>query len=215
MDTIISQVEVPFEFRSCCWFCGEPTGAAFTFPHSQYLVLACPHVQLTVPACDECCGLASKVRKNAIWAVADAVKAALIKRYQKDLAIGSHWTPTSLAESEFEEGSFAGFQKSAWFIYEVARERINFKRWPLIVDGIELEIEREKEHFEFDGVTYPSVDDAISHYCQIFYLNETFFISVLEKYTLARFAEAVRFCRLMVEKTPAERAVILKTLSVN
>ncbi|WDE07521.1 hypothetical protein SG34_011930 [Thalassomonas viridans] len=212
MDHGQNQIEIPFDCRHLCWFCGEPAGHAFTFPNSRQSLVTCVHQPVTLPACDECRKLAAKANKTSIWAVAEAVKSELIRRYHKDLAIGVNWTQESLAQSGFEGGNFAGFQKSAWFMYQVARGRVNFQGWPLVVNGVELVDEPEQEAFTFDGITYPSLTDAINHYCQIFHLDKQYFISVLQVYTRKRFAEAVRFCRLTLADTPKERAVMLKSL---
>ncbi|WDE14551.1 hypothetical protein H3N35_16395 [Thalassomonas haliotis] len=212
MDTGSNQIEIPFDCRHLCWFCGEPAGNTFTFPNSKQALVTCPHPVLTLPGCDECCKLAAKVKKSTIWSVAQQVKSSLIRRYHKDLAIGVNWSEESLAQSEFAGGSFSGFQKSAWFMYQVAQGRVNFQGWPLVVNGVELFDEPEQEVFTFDGISYPCLLDAIRHYCLIFHLDKNFFISTLEIYTRKRFAEAVRFCRLTLADTPKERAVMLKSL---
>ncbi|WP_281556994.1 hypothetical protein [Thalassomonas sp. RHCl1] len=212
METGLNQIEIPFDFRHLCWFCGEPAGHTFTFPNSQHSRVTCSHPSLALPGCDECCKLAAKANKTSIWAVAEAVKSKLIRRYHKDLAIGVNWTEESLAQSQFEGGNFAGFQKSAWFMYQVAQGRVNFQGWPLVVNGVELFDEIEQEAFTFDGISYPSLSDAINHYCQIFHLDKHFFISVLEIYTRNRFAEAVRFCRLTLGESAKDRAAMLKSL---
>jgi len=212
LETEANQIEIPFNFRHLCWFCGEPAGHSFTFPNTRHALVTCIHPPLTLPGCEECCKFAAKANKTSIWGVAETVKSQLIRRYRKDLAIGVNWTEESLAHSGFEGGCFAGFQKSAWFMYQVARDRVNFQGWPLVVNGIELCDEAELEAFNFDGVTYPSLNEAINHYCLIFHLDKGFFISVLEVYTRKRFAEAVRFCRLTLADTPKERAAMLKSL---
>ena len=198
-------IDVPFNYRHHCWFCSEPAGHSFTFPHSNYLVFDCPHGKLTLPSCLECSRAASKAKVRSIWQVEKSVKVYLIEKYRKDLAIGLNWTQSELANSGFEEGSFAGFQKSAWFMYEVAKDRVNFKGWPLVLDGIEIENEDGEREFCFDGVCYPSIDEALEHYSLNFDLDLAFFRRVLAKMGSANFARAVRFCRLYVGATPNEK----------
>ncbi|MCJ8320734.1 MAG: hypothetical protein MJK12_13935 [Colwellia sp.] len=216
----VSSIEIPFEHRHHCWFCGEPSQSYFIFPsnHSnnfykkQYIVLNCSHPRLSVPCCAECHRLANQAEVDSIWAVNEDVKRRLLHIYRKDLAIGINWTKEELENSEFEGGSFAGFKKSAWFIYEVAKERVNFDGWPINYHGIELVITTDEESFIFDGVTYPKVEDAVTHYCQVFSLNKLFFQTALGKIGIKRFAYVVRFCRLLVGATPNEQKQSLKEL---
>jgi hypothetical protein len=230
VTTSVIITETPFDKRCCCWFCGEPSHVDFIFPpvsspttyhENQYLVLNCPHPAISVPCCGECYKLANKAQVDNIWAVNSVVKKQLLKRHAKDLAIGVNWTQEELASSEFEQGNFAGFARSAWFIYEVAKERVNYLSWPLVVNGIELcdsinEVE-QLTHFNFDDVTYPSIGDAIEHYANIFLLDPQYFSAVLQQLSdreinVKTFAQAIRFCRLLVNATSNERKSAFKAL---
>tara|TARA_Y100000034_G_C6789325_1_gene353286 strand:- start:208 stop:885 length:678 start_codon:yes stop_codon:yes gene_type:complete len=215
MATYPELIDIPFEHRHQCWFCGEPSHVSFTFPHSGYLVIACPHPTLMVPCCGECHTLARKAQVDDIWRVRQSVKAGLIKRYRKDLAIGISWTQEELANSGFEGGNFEGFQRSAWFMYEVAKDRVNYKAWPLSYRGEDLEEVFVKDSFTFDGVTYPSVDDAILHYAQSFGIKVQVMKKALAITGIEAFADAVRFCRLLVGATPDEIKVALAGLASN
>jgi ribosomal protein L37AE/L43A len=214
----VSAIEIPFEHRHHCWFCGEPSQVNFCFPsnysdnvdHNQHRVVNASHPRLNVPCCAECYRLASEVEADSIWAVKEAVKRRLLHLYRKDLAIGLNWTQEELANSEFEGGCFAGFQKSAWFIYEVAKARVSFNGWPIVYQGIDLDIAIDEQTFVFDGVTYPNVEDAVSHYCQVFSLNKTLFQKALNKVGIEGFAKVIRFCRLLVGATPNEQKQSLK-----
>lgn len=207
-------VETPFSYRNCCWFCQEPAAKVFNFPQENNNVVNCVHSPLSLNCCDECFVPAQKSKSTSIWSVFKDVKRFLIKHYQKDLAIGINWTQEELANSQFEEGNFEGFQRSAWFMYEVAKQRVNFKGWPLVVNGINIEELKweEQKSFTFDGVEYPSTDDAISHYAQTFFIPVDYFKEVLVQVGLERFAYAVRFCRLLVGATPNERKAALNNL---
>lgn len=229
----VEMAEVPFEFRHSCWFCGEPFAKYLTFPpltsQAQYdsdshIVLSCPHSRLAIQACTECYSVATQVKVSSIWQVNKAVKAILLKRYRKDLAIGVNWTKQELADSEFEQGNFAGFQRSAWFMYEVAKARVNYQAWPIVIGGVEIESTEFSTNFIFDGVVYPSLEQAIEHFAKVFGIDRHFFTAVLQHLLQqvqaqqnikqqSVFAKAVRFCRLLVGSTPDERKRAFKTLT--
>ncbi len=219
--------ETPFDKRYCCWFCGEPSQLVFIFPSynsafsDKCLSLSSSYPIISIPTCRECQKFANKAKENTILAVKANVKRQLIQRYAKDLAIGVNWTEQELATSEFEQGNFAGFARSAWFMYQVAKTRVSYLGWPLVANGIELEEidleEIQAETFTFDGVLFPSLADAINHYAKIFLLDEHYVIAVLQHLGNGdidekSFAQAVRFCRLLVNASPTERKIAFKQL---
>ncbi|REL27445.1 hypothetical protein DXX93_13310 [Thalassotalea euphylliae] len=197
-------VDIPFAYRHTCWFCGEPSDQFVTFPHTRHIVLSCPHPQLTLPSCRECRPFAYQAKVNHVWAVRASVKKSLIHKYRKDLAIGLNWTQEELANAGFEGGNFESFQRSAWFMYEVARDRVNFQAWPLSQGGVDIDDDIEPITFEFDGVVYPSIDDAIKHYSGNFRFNRQILVKTLAILGTSQFAKAVRFCRLLIGATPNE-----------
>ncbi|SET74158.1 hypothetical protein [Thalassotalea agarivorans] len=203
--------EVPFQYRHHCWFCNEPSGNSYTFPNDKQLVLQCVHPQVTVPCCDECKPFAQGAKGDNLWHITYAVKNKLHKKYRKHLAIGLNWTKEELEQSEFDGGNFEGFKRSAWFMFEVALARVNFQQYPLIIEGIEYK-PTHKSHFIFDGVTYPSIDVAISHYSKNFDLDQALLRKALFILGDQSFSRAVSFCRLMVGATPQEKQAGLKSL---
>lgn len=211
-DLTPEPIDVPFHFRHCCWFCSEPAANEFTFPHQRYLVISCPHIPLIVPSCKECMLLAYKVKADTIWQVNFTVKKMLIKKYQTHLAIGINWTKQELENSDFDGGNFEGFKRSAWFMFEIAKTRVNFKGWPLAAMGIDIEEVFSKETFSFDGVIYPSIDEAIMQYTQNFGLPSGYLKETLNSIGTSEFSQAIRFCRLMVGSTPVERKLALREL---
>jgi len=210
VNTSETLIDIPFDKRHHCWFCGEPSEVKFTFPHDSHIILDCPHPRLMVPCCGECNQIARQVTESSIWSVNRGVKRRLMRKYHKDLAIGLNWTQEELANSQFEGGNFEGFQRSAWFMYEVAQNRVNYLGWPISLDGVEIELSLVTTCFIFDGVTYPDIEDAINHYIINFGLNEALFKQVLYQIGEHRFSEAVRFCRLQIGATPSERMLALK-----
>jgi hypothetical protein len=213
-------IDIPFSHRNHCWFCGEPSQNHVDFPQKQYPLFDCAHPSLAVPSCKECANWANKTISDhhvvqpvlSIWQLTTEVKSLLAIKYRKDLAIGLNWTQDELANSEFEQGNFEGFKKSAWFMYEVAKTRLNFNGWELSLDGIDIECEDDLNSFNFDGVVYPSIEHAIEHYAYSYYLPKDFFKAVLAKLGTTNFAKAVRYCRLFVDATPLERQRALKEL---
>jgi len=217
-------VEIPFKLRHKCWFCGEPNACYFNFPTNkkyyskqEHVVLDCSHPLISLPSCNECYRVATKAvnkhKLNSIWLIKDLVKSYLLNHYRKDLAIGINWTKEELENSEFEGGNFEGFQKSAWFMYEVAKARLNYSGWVLVIDGVELINDDYQKAFDFDGVFYPSIEHASQHYCKTFALDEHYFRQVLHHLGRSNFANTVRFCRLLVDATPHERKAALLTLT--
>ncbi|GLX80837.1 hypothetical protein [Thalassotalea eurytherma] len=207
-----TMVDVPFEYRHCCWFCGEPANQYFTFPHNAHLVINCIHPTLTVPSCNECSRFAYKATCDSIFAVHSQVKQSLIKHYHKDLAIGVNWTKQALEESEFEGGNFEGFKRSAWFIYDVAKTRVNFSSWHLELSGRHIEDYLADQKFTFDGVSYPNVDVAINHYSQIFKLDKVFLKQLVYQLSSDKFSRAVSLSRIHIDATEQEKRAILKQL---
>ena len=207
-------IEVPFDKRNCCWFCGEPAASVFIFPKSGNSLAVCCHPKLSVPSCRECYTGASQSKQASIWLIANDVKKYLLNKFKKHLAIGINWTKEELAASEFEGGNFESFQRSAWFMFEIARDRVNYSSWSIVVDGIDIEHLRDDDisTFCFDGLEFPTIDDAIEHYVYAFDLNVEFFRQVLSKLGIDRFSAAIRLCRLMVGASPIERRQALKEL---
>ncbi len=210
-----SLIETPFEYRRCCWLCGEPKQYMFGFPHNQWLVFQCTHNPIQIPTCKECYTLASQAKVNSIWQVQVYVKQQLMKHYKKDLAIGLNWTEEELRNSGFEGGTFEGFQRSAWFMYEVAKTRVNYVGWPLYIDGLPVECGEDKLSFIFDGMRYPTIDDAIKHYVQTFNLSLLFLQKIIAELGDHKFGEAVRYARLFVGATPQEQTIALNRLRNN
>ncbi|MDO6427285.1 hypothetical protein Q4489_09690 [Thalassotalea sp. 1_MG-2023] len=209
--------ETPFAYRFICWFCGEPTNKTFSFPQHSNYIPDCVHPPMSIYTCAECLRWANAAHEDNIWQVRFVVKKALINHYKKHLAIGINWTKKSLEESGFEQGNFASFQKSAWMMYEIARDRVNFSGWPIEINGNTLDSSSAfiTQPFCFDGVEYPSIEQAINQYAENFSLNKHYLKQVLSVVGKDNFALAIRFCRVQVGATPQERASALRMLSVD
>ncbi|WP_354622735.1 hypothetical protein [Psychromonas sp. MME2] len=198
-------VEVPFNHRHCCWFCGEPNDTWVDFPRYASEEGLLTHTPLSLPSCKECDTIVKRSAFTSLYAYRDAIKKALAVKHQKILAIGSNWTEQELRDSEFEGAAFAGFKRSAWFMFELMQGRINYPGWPLRVNNETLVIEEENDSFVFDGVTYVNLDSAVTHAVKTFYLDEQLFTRVLSVIGKDKFAQAIRLCRLYPMLTSKNR----------
>lgn len=214
------RIDVPFEARHRCWFCGEPSDSDLNIPSRKTQISKLSHAPLSVPSCRECRNM---VRErsfktddfNSIRDYRDAVKRALVKKYQKTLAIGSNWTEQELVESELEGAAFAGFKHSAWMMFTIAQERVNYPGWPLSLAGIPMNELCGNVEFEFDGTHFADLDSAIEHYIKTFHLDGKLLRGMLELVGQQRFAYAIRICRLYPIVTADERQQILMDIADN
>lgn len=217
MEDIYQSIDVPFHFRHVCWFCGEPANKTLNFPFARKDFIDCLHPPISLPSCAECLSFAKDSNRKhdcySIWDCREIVKKAFVKHYRKDLAIGKNWTQEELANSGFEGGNFEGFARSAWFVFEVAQQRMNFSGWPLWRSGVQITNNQEGKEFVFDGVTFIDVNQAIDFYVSSFDLHRDFFKDVLQCVGVERFSYAIRFCRLLIGATPNERKTALFNLS--
>lgn len=209
------QIDIPFDVRYTCLFCGEPSNGVVNIPFSVDDVDNAPHEPLSAPACTECTSFVKKARCRSIYQYRNAVKAALTRKYQKALAIGANWTEQELAESEFEGAAFEGFKRSAWMMYTMAQERVNYAGWPLCLNGIPLAPDDEAGGFIFDGTEFVSVEHAIEHYIKTFYLDAVLLTELVKALGKDKFGYAVRVSRLYLNINASERAQILTDIIEN
>lgn len=198
-------IEIPFNFRHTCWFCGEPSDKKIKFPKYDYEINILDHQALSLPSCKECATIVKRSAFPSIYGYRDAIKKALTVKHQKVLSIGSNWTKKELEESELEGSAFEGFKRSAWPMFEMMQGRINYQGWPLVINNTLLEVDSNNESFEFDGVIYVSLDDAVTHVVKTFFLDETLFTRVLSVLGKNKFSQAIRLCRLYPNLTPTTR----------
>jgi hypothetical protein len=201
-------IEIPFNNRNCCWFCGEPKDKVINFPKFTSEETLMSHAPICLPSCNECANIVKRTAFSSLLAYRDAIKKALTVKHQKTLSIGSNWTKQELQESELEGSAFEGFKRSAWPMFEMIQARINYSGWPLRVNEQDLYIEQESEAFEFDGTTYVNLDIAITHAVKSFHLDEQLFTRVLSVIGKGKFGQAIRLCRLYPMLTSKNRELV-------
>ncbi|RJG42209.1 hypothetical protein [Motilimonas pumila] len=190
------KIDLPFKYRHTCWICAEPSLSWLALPQNPSKGLDCPHPPLSLPVCQECGSLANSAKVTAQDAteLRQQLHQALRQKYRKHLDIGNNWTKQELELSEFEDKSFAGFKKSAWMMFEIARDRVEFAGWPLALDGVELAIMPDR-HFEFDGIQYNNVASAISAHAKQFDVLEDYLVALVNKLGPSRFKAALQYAR--------------------
>lgn len=198
-------IEIPFNERDRCWFCGEPKDKVINFPKYTSEETLMNHAPICVPSCNECASIIKRTAFSSLFCYRDAIKKALTVKHQKTLSIGSNWTKQELLESELEGSAFEGFKRSAWPMFEMMQARINYQGWELCVNDKKLVIEQENEAFEFDGTTYVNLDIAITHAVKSFHLDEQLFTRVLSVIGKDKFGQAIRLCRLYPMLTSKNR----------
>ncbi|MCP5076579.1 MAG: hypothetical protein GY951_00760 [Psychromonas sp.] len=206
-------VEIPFNNRNSCWFCGEPSDKNIGFPKKAYEANIVSHKPICLPSCKECASIVQRSAFTSIYAYRVAIKQALTKKHQKVLSIGSNWTEQELLESELEGSAFEGFKRSAWPMFKMMQARINYMGWPLVIHNDQIIEEQDNENFEFDGVIYTCLDDAVKHAVNTFFLDEQLFTRVLSVLGKAKFSQAIRLCRLYPKLSAKQReSVFLEIL---
>ncbi len=210
MTLTVPLIDIPFDLRHICWFCAEPCNDSFQYHANSHT----PHPSLAVPACKECLKLAEKHKLTSIWECQIAVKDELMRIYAKHLAIGINWTEQELIDSEFSCKVFEGFKKSGWMMYLIARDRVNAHSWSISIDGVPLDIEERETSFDFDGVKYSSLSQAIKHYSETLGLDKHFLQAIVSQVGRNRFAYAVRLCRINIASNKRTKQEVLKDLAL-
>ena len=126
----------------------------------------------------------------------DKLKQALMIKYAKHLGVGENWTEQELIESDFSGAILGGFGKSAWKMYEIAKQRIEYQGWPLSVDDIPIEAYDDNNGFEFDGTRYASVQSCIDYFSKAAGINKELMTELVEIVSPVRFGYALRIAKI-------------------
>lgn len=206
-------IDIPFSQRHTCWFCGEPSHVYASFPRKNSRKRI-EHAPLEVPACEECVAISASYDASSVLHLRDGVKHGLLKKYAKALGIGINWTKQELEESEFTGAALEGFRRSAWEMYEIAKARIDYKGWPLSLDGIPMEIYDETSSFEFDGMSFLSLQACIDHYVDALTLDKALLEQLVDVVGCDRFSYALRIARLNPRVSNARRTAIVAEIEL-
>ncbi|KJF80969.1 hypothetical protein [Photobacterium angustum] len=210
MTTDYVSIDVPFEFRHTCWFCGEPYYESHAFmAKPNYDGQSSP---IMVPCCQECFGFTKEIKVSSLDLLRDKVKEKLHKKYQKHLQIGVNWTKQELEECEFEGKALEGFRESGWAMFEIAKGRVNYRGWAVSIDGIPVEGLTTAFQFEFDGIVYTSLNHAVIQLATAYAIPQPYLEQVVELVGRDKMAYALRFCKTSYGYSSAEIAASLASL---
>ena len=203
-------IDVPFEFRHTCWFCGEPYYESHSFmatPNYEHQALP-----ILVPCCQECFSLCQSVKASGLDLLRDKVKEKLHRKYEKHLQIGANWTKQELDESEFEGKALEGFRESAWEMFEIAKQRVNYTGWPLTVDGLPVMESSSRFHVEFNGIRYTSLAQAVEQLAKAYSIPQPYLEEVVEVVGRDRLSYAIRFAKATYGYSPEQREASIGSL---
>ncbi|MFV0576458.1 MAG: hypothetical protein ACK5NC_13745 [Vibrio sp.] len=205
-------IDIPFNFRHVCWFCGEPSSRSFDFPKNAKNIQFLDHPPMSLPACSECASVNVATDTASIWAVRDHVKHALMDKYASHLAIGQNWTQQELEDSEFNGALLGGFGESAWDMYLIAKDRISYQGWPVAVDSMLIEGESETYGFEFAGVRYMSLNTCIEHLIKSLRLDKELLPELVDVLGPDRLEYALKIAKLNKAIIPYQREKIVEEI---
>lgn len=210
MTTSYQAIDVPFEYRHTCWFCGEPYYESYAFMASpNYDQQSSP---IMLPCCQECYGICRPIKVSGLDLLRDKVKEQLHRKYQKHLQIGVNWTQDELEDCEFEGKALEGFKESAWRMFEIAKDRVNYPGWPLTIDGLPVATISTSFHVHFDGITYTSLTQAVEQLAKAYAIPQPYLEAVMEVVGRDRLAYAIRFAKTTYGYSPQEREASIASL---
>jgi len=208
-----TSIDIPFNCRHTCWFCGEPSSTSLHFPHDAQSCIYLEHVLLTIPACNECQSFKYPSDLTSIWALRACIKQALISKYTKHLAIGENWTEQELIDSDFSGAILGGFGKSAWHMYEIAKQRVAFQGWLVSVDDLPLNSIDDTAGFEFNGTHYSSLNTCIDFFVDATNVDKDLLTQLVDIVTPNRFDYALKIAKLNKRISNAQRVQIIDEIT--
>ncbi|MBA5761480.1 hypothetical protein H2O73_03905 [Vibrio sp. 404] len=208
-----TSIDVPFNNRHTCWFCGEPSSTNLHFPRDVESCVYLEHILLTIPACNECQSFKYPSDLTSIWALRSCIKQALISKYTKHLAIGENWTEQELIDSDFSGAILGGFGKSAWQMYQIAKQRVAFQGWLVSVDDLPLNSIDDTVGFEFNGTHYSSLNSCIDFFVNAIDVDRELLTQLIDIMTPSRFDHALKIAKLNKRISNARRAQIIDEIT--
>ncbi|MEZ9232099.1 hypothetical protein AB4259_13575 [Vibrio amylolyticus] len=198
-------IDIPFEFRHTCWFCGEPSSALVQLPHASGNTQCLEHAPLTIPACKECHAIKLSKHLRSVWALRAHINQTLITQYAKHLGIGENWTEQELIDSDFSGAILGGFGDSAWKMYEIAKQRISYQGWSISLDGVPLDSIDDTVHFSFEGVAYRSIHHCIDYFVTATDIDKELLVELVNILSAERFDYALKIAKLNKRISPYRR----------
>ena len=102
-------------------------------------------------------------------------------------------------------------------MYQIAQKRINAPGWVLSIDGEQFDEDplfagSNTLGFEFDGLQFNNLTQAIKHYCAVLALDEAFLQQLVTFLGKDQFAHAIKLARLNIGITKSMQQKILNEL---
>ncbi len=144
-----------------------------------------------------------------IYARFEFLKKKLTRKFGYFLAMGELWT-----EEDVEYGEFTGSLKiSMEAIPSMAKSckaRIEFKHWPVTIDGNIIEKRDDVLTFKINGKTFTSLDYVFEHARKVDKIAAKYLQSVIDLVGLKRLEYAYNICRANPIKSENMMKKVLK-----
>ncbi|MDR9831697.1 hypothetical protein RCJ22_39590 [Vibrio sp. FNV 38] len=209
-DLSHTHIDVPFHLRHTCWFCGEPSADQVCLPKTAQSLKLLEHEALAIPACDECAKFGFPGSVRSIYELRDCIKHSLIDKYAKHLGIGENWTQQELQNSEFTGAILEGFGRSAWEMYQIARERVDYVGWAVVVNEMPILAYDDTSGFTFNKTRFPSLSACIHFYTKAAGVDKELLTELVRLVTPSRFAYALQIAKLNKRVSNIRRDEILE-----
>lgn len=207
-------IDIPFNSRHTCWFCGEPSGESLLFPRDAASTVRLDHEFLAIPACNECNAIHYPKHLRSIWSLRVHVRQALITKYTKHLAIGENWTKQEINDSDFSGAILGGFGRSAWQMYEIAKQRVTFQGWPISVDDLPLDAIDDTCDFEFEGTSYASFNACVDFFVDATDIDRELTTQLIDIVSPSRFDYVLKIAKLNKRISNDQRAKIVDEITI-
>lgn len=191
-------IDVPFELRHTCFYCGDPSDTLDHFPpisrYHDYLGIYDSHPAVVVPSCIECNLLLVDSLQGDIYERFDEAKVRLTKRLAKYLKYSSVWDNDSLADAEFT-GSFRKFADNIIIEASLVKERLEWDHWPITVNGESIYEIRRTESLALDNIKFKRYDHLLEYVKKVHKVPTLYFEKVVEIVGLGKLQFALHYCK--------------------
>ena len=209
-------VDIPSDMLFTCYYCGEPASDKDHVPpvsrFHDYYALYDRHEPLLIPSCSECNSLLSDSLQPDIYKRAITCKIKLTQKLGKYVRYGEIWDEDSVEYAAFT-GDMLKFAESALKMKRIVERRLKWEGWPLSLEGVELEIEKDEEaEVKIGNRKFATLDHLYHHARKVDKIPTKYLEAVIGIVGKSKVEYAYNFCRTNKVKSEKEMNRRLKEL---